>query len=418
MAKKTNLAATLYWHCKTPEGWRRFRVEPGKNGRLRKGWVTDNGIECHYPEGSYHLRTYKDGRTIFQPLTDDKAAALSTRRSTTGVLLAEKHSRGTGATIVRPEAGDKNLEQWRDTFLEHIGLRIRPQSLASYERTIAIFLDTVRKTHPNEIVADDFFLTVKKFEKQRKSESTIFSYAYRLLRYLKFAGVPKDRLPESADMPREPKLEVETYDEPDLLTLIAGAKTLRNALLYEFLWKTGAREREATYLQWTDIDFNRGIVRFRNKPAIGFRIKTAEERDLPLSPRLLASLTDYHAKYPHHRFIFGTGRDAQPRKNSLRYLKRDVWRLGLACKMCEGCKIYNECEQWKLHKFRSTFATTYLHNGGDLRTLMSLMGHQDMQSTLRYLKKTTTAETMAQIARIFDGTPKNNIITIAKRRRA
>ena len=51
------------------------------------------------------------------------------------------------------------------------------------------------------------------------------------------------------------------------------------------------RGREATYLQWTDIDFNRGIVRFRNKPAIKFRIKTAEERDLPLSPRLLASLT-------------------------------------------------------------------------------------------------------------------------------
>ena len=45
-----------------------------------------------------------------------------------------------------------------------------------------------------------------------------------------------------------------------------------------------------------------------------------------------------------------------------------------------------ECELWFLHKFRSTYATTLLRNGVDIRTVQKLMGHSDLGSTMRYLR--------------------------------
>jgi len=417
MATKQNLAVSLYWHCKTPRGWRRFRVEPAK-GRIRHGWVKDKDRACYYPEGVYHLRTYKDGKSVYEPLTADAAEAMAKQKSAANLLRADLAVRGTGAQIVRPEEPPKTLEEMREAFLEHVGLRIKERSLFSYQRILELFFGTMRKTMPAEIVADDFFRCVKHMEKVGHSEGTIFSYSYRLRRFLKFAGVPKEQLPQKGEMPNEPKLKPQTYSEADLHKLVAGAKTLRNSLFYEFLWKTGAREQEATHLQWPDIDFAAGVVHFSNKPEIGFRIKTSEERDVPLTRDLLESLRDYHAKFPDLRFIFGTGKTSRPRKNSLRYLKRDAWRLGLSCKRCEGCLKYHECERWKLHKFRSTYATNCLQNGVDLRTLMSLLGHQDIQSTMRYLNVADEETTKANLTRIFDKKRPADVITMPKRKQA
>jgi hypothetical protein len=42
------------------------------------------------------------------------------------------------------------------------------------------------------------------------------------------------------------------------------------------------------------------------------------------------------------------------------------------------------------HKFRATFATRLLQNGVDLKTVQKLLGHKDIESTMRYLAKAET----------------------------
>jgi site-specific recombinase XerD len=37
------------------------------------------------------------------------------------------------------------------------------------------------------------------------------------------------------------------------------------------------------------------------------------------------------------------------------------------------------------HKFRTTFATHMLQRGVDIRTVQELMGHSNIQTTMRYL---------------------------------
>jgi integrase/recombinase XerD len=58
----------------------------------------------------------------------------------------------------------------------------------------------------------------------------------------------------------------------------------------------------------------------------------------------------------------------------LRALKRNATKAKL-----------NPDEFW-LHKFRATFATTHLQAGIDLRTVMTWMGQTNLESITRYLK--------------------------------
>jgi site-specific recombinase XerD len=37
------------------------------------------------------------------------------------------------------------------------------------------------------------------------------------------------------------------------------------------------------------------------------------------------------------------------------------------------------------HKWRHTFATTFIRNGGDLETLRLLLGHSNLKTTQKYL---------------------------------
>jgi integrase len=66
-------------------------------------------------------------------------------------------------------------------------------------------------------------------------------------------------------------------------------------------------------------------------------------------------------------------------------LKRRVRQAGLNCGTCEACLARKECERWFLHKFRATFITKLLQSGMDLRTVMKLSGHSDLESVMRYL---------------------------------
>jgi integrase/recombinase XerD len=51
-----------------------------------------------------------------------------------------------------------------------------------------------------------------------------------------------------------------------------------------------------------------------------------------------------------------------------------------------------------LHKFRATFATTCLRGGADIRTVQKWLGHVDLASTMRYLQaaRGEAAQNMAE----------------------
>jgi integrase len=82
----------------------------------------------------------------------------------------------------------------------------------------------------------------------------------------------------------------------------------------------------------------------------------------------------------------------------LRTLKRQVHAADLHCGKCDGCLGKSrECERWFLHKFRATFCTKLLRSGLDIRTVQQMMGHADLESTMRYLRPAENQQTQAVV---------------------
>jgi len=53
------------------------------------------------------------------------------------------------------------------------------------------------------------------------------------------------------------------------------------------------------------------------------------------------------------------------------------------------------------HKFRSTFATTLLQAGVDLKTVQKLLGHKDLESTMRYFARAESGKVRARVDAIW-----------------
>jgi site-specific recombinase XerD len=60
-----------------------------------------------------------------------------------------------------------------------------------------------------------------------------------------------------------------------------------------------------------------------------------------------------------------------------------------------------QCGWYMLHSFRQTYATTLHRKGVDVRTLMNLLGHADIETTLKYLAPMKAEGSHVNVNRAF-----------------
>lgn len=123
----------------------------------------------------------------------------------------------------------------------------------------------------------------------------------------------------------------------------------------------------------------------------GFGPNDAEERLIPLPDSLMASLKAHRKANPTTQYLF-PNKDCKPDGHHLRTLKKLALRGGVNCGECvsrtgKSCKVAPVCEQWWLHKFRSTFATAHHESGDSAWTLQAWLGHSDIGTTVGYLAR-------------------------------
>ncbi|XBH15305.1 site-specific integrase [Edaphobacter paludis] len=205
--------------------------------------------------------------------------------------------------------------------------------------------------------------------------------------FLRFAGVKAGVIPKRA--PQYERAIPETYTREELDGFFASLTNEQHVVTFKIALQCGLREQELMHLQWPDIDFAKKTLLVRSKPEWGFAIKDKEERSLPLPDGLAALLKGY--KKDGQLFVTGT-KGNKPNTHLLRTLKRLVKAAGLNCGACGACVERSECERWFLHKFRSSYATALLRGGLDVRSVQKLMGHSDLESTMRYLRPAEDAE--------------------------
>jgi len=141
----------------------------------------------------------------------------------------------------------------------------------------------------------------------------------------------------------------------------------RNFAFLKLLLDTGLRIHELTHVKVKDIDFDTFSIHVKVT-------KTDNDRIVCFTESTGALLVKYIASQKIKGYLFQKRSTNEPLTTS-----------AVECLISRLKKKLNIEELITPHKWRHTFATNYLTQGGDLETLRLLMGHSNLKTTQKYL---------------------------------
>ena len=169
------------------------------------------------------------------------------------------------------------------------------------------------------------------------------------------------------------------YTEEQLKLLVSNAVATRGAHPLNFNeWpefivldaSTGLRCEEMLFLEFSDIDWNMGVLHVRNKKQVGFIPKGRRERRVPLNGPAMAALKSMLGKkHAKSDFVFHQI-DGAPWKSILESFRSLLKRCGLKR---SGVQI-----------LRHTFGAHLAQKGVDMAVIRDLLGHHSVTLTEKY----------------------------------
>ena len=116
--------------------------------------------------------------------------------------------------------------------------------------------------------------------------------------------------------------------------------------------------------------------------------KGKKDRFVPLSVKVLEVLRDYFRLYKPQKYLF----EGQPGKP---YSARSAQEIMATAKKLAGIR-----KPGSTHMLRHSFATHHLENGTDIRYIQAMLGHNNIQTTMRYTH--VAVKTIAKIQSPLD----------------
>lgn len=384
---------TLYWVCKTGEGWKRYPAAWGRNGKIRPRFAQIGNAQQFIEVGHYECRFLEGGKTVWKNVGEDAAVADASQLALAKTLTARVSAKAAGTTIVEAP-GRVHLKRKADDFKARQITRGKKRAAVTFGTAIAGFLTAVKVTYADELTEAHILRWYAALQKIKNGPRAIYNKHISVFGFLKWAKVDTKKLAEKA--PTYTKKKVEVYKKPELKAFFDSLTDDYHRIVFLVLLKTGLRMQEAMHLEWHQFDFEHGTLAVRERTEDGFEIKDREERVLPIPAELIAALKVWKKEHGG-KLVLGTRNDTVNWK-WLPLLKRLVRDAGLNCGHCRGCREkHKECEHWNIKRFRSTYTTFLLRSGIDARTVMKYTGHADLATVLLYLEAAELPETQTKI---------------------
>jgi integrase/recombinase XerD len=379
-----NREVNLTKRVQTPHGWRYCTIVLSANGRVKTDLVIVNRkLETH-KEGAYYLEWREGSKRVRLSVGKDPADASARRQRKEGELNAVNN----GVSIVPDgQNGHRSVAAAVADFLDETKLTKKPKTLAAYTTALSYFTESCHKLNLEEIERRDL-LKFSAFLRDEKDQAprSVYNKFENVMTFLKAQAIRG--LAGKNDWPRFTEEEPEIYEQEELKKLFAKCDP-EERLWYEFFLMTGMREQEVMYTYWSDVNLAASAVRVSHKPDRGWTPKAYKEREIPIPTKLVKSLKAWKAKSDKSCSLVFPTAGCNPKLDFLDGLKA----------VAERAKL--DKENFRLHKFRATFATWSLWAGVDLRTVQQWLGHSDRESTMRYLKPSRSQHVRDKVNEIF-----------------
>ena len=167
-----NRKVIALWYCKTPQGWRRYPVVIGRNGRIKLGYVTVKGAEHYCADGHFELRCYQGSKPIYKNIGNNPSEVLNKRDQEAQLLIARDAAKAGNAVLVEEE-GRISLSKRATKFVQDAKDRGSMEAAEVYERSIKEFLDDCGKTYVDQVTKEDIAGHHLALKKRGASERTV-----------------------------------------------------------------------------------------------------------------------------------------------------------------------------------------------------------------------------------------------------
>jgi integrase/recombinase XerD len=166
------------------------------------------------------------------------------------------------------------------------------------------------------------------------------------------------------------------FNDDELKTFFECCDSFHFGVFKTYLM-AGLRKAELESLSWDDVDFNAGTITV--SPKLDFTPKDWEQRTIEIPDELLTIL------------------EGMPRRGALVFANSAGHKYTHSWDDCAKIAKKAKVEDCHPHRFRATYATRLLQNGVDLKTVQKLLGHKNLESTMRYLAKAESPKVRAKV---------------------
>lgn len=265
------------------------------------------------------------------------------------------------------------MTQLRKTMLEELQRRNMSKiTIRIYLRAVEEFAQYF-KTSPDRLGLEQVRQYQAHLFTDRKLEAVSVAQQLSALRFFFLKTLKRPWMLEDMPVPKKPIRLPDILSREEVEWLIQCADSPLHRLCILVLYATGVRREELVRLKIEDIDSARMLLHIRQG-------KGRKDRNVMLSPRLLAELRDYwrSANPKPKTYLFPS--QAANYNADLPMSDRTVWSAVREAATRAGLE-----KRVHPHTLRHCFATHLLESGADLRTIQLLLGHADLKTTSRYL---------------------------------
>lgn len=267
-----------------------------------------------------------------------------------------------------------------NSYIDHLRVEkgAAANTIAAYKRDLLKYLNW-NLNNPSGTIKE-YALTISNLSPAslERNFSAIRSF-HRFLKEEFNISDPTDELPETGKKQRLPKaLSIE-----EVAKLIDSAKdasswiTLRDYLLLELLYSTGARVSEVIGINLNDV--SESSVSGQNIWTLKLRGKGGKERIVPLGSFAKGALDDYLVrcrpslikKATENALLLNVRGSRLSRVSAWEIVKKAAEKSGLESRVTP-------------HIFRHSYATHLLDGGADIRVVQELLGHASVTTTQIY----------------------------------
>lgn len=254
--------------------------------------------------------------------------------------------------------------------------QLSPNTIDSYKRDLEDFYKFTNKSY--KFVTKDDAIKYLEYLNKKINPRSINRHIVSIKNYFKFLeknnSINYNPLEEITGLKTPKKLpRILSEDDVNNLLDIAlnDAYSYRNKAMLELMYSSGLRVSELLNLEVNNIDFNMNLVRVFGKGS--------KERIVPIDDIATKYLDEYINIYRNtllrnkeSDILFLNSRgDKLSRQGFFKILKQIAKEKGIK-------------KELSPHTLRHSFATHLLNHGADLRSIQTMLGHENIETTQIY----------------------------------